>query len=543
MKSNRSLSLKLLTFLALGSISQVAHAQTVLPAGLGAMSVSQPSRDTAILSGVLLSNGGENPTVKIRWGDEDRGTAVTPSAAWDNEVTVSTNQATGAFSTTITIPDQDKVYFFRALATNAGGTVVSRSLGILLPSAPVGVADLQGRWNFDGENANDSSGKNRHGVAKKLFSITDLSSLNLWLDAADTSTITHSANAVSQWNDKSGNAYHATASSANPTTGSDTIDGKNVITLGSNNIIGNSAPSAANWQDLYIVARWDGGATFDSYDGLFTGTTQTGTANGIGIIGHSGSTNLFGTNWFDNLYINGTSSATTGVLGSMSNAFLISASANSAISVTGYRIGVDRTFTSGRDWNGVIAEVVSFNTKLSDSDRQKVEGYLSHKWGLTNNLPSSHPFKVAPPISTTTSPEYITDTPFGSGKAIDLADGHVEVLTGETEDVFDGGNSFSVSAWVKGWPKEYGGPIISKGGETPGPESIPNLTLWLDGADESSFTFTSGATIESWDNKAHPEVKMHALDSTKPTLNRPLIPKLGSIFQLSDYPPFSNQSA
>ena len=96
-------------------------AQTVLPAGLGAMSVSQPSRDTAILSGVLLSNGGENPTVKIRWGDEDRGTAVTPSAAWDNEVTVSTNQATGAFSTTIAIPDQDKVYFFRALATNAGG--------------------------------------------------------------------------------------------------------------------------------------------------------------------------------------------------------------------------------------------------------------------------------------------------------------------------------------------------------------------------------------------------------------------------------------
>ena len=164
MKSNRSLSLKLLTFLAFGTISQVAQAQTVLPAGLGAMSVSQPSRDNAILSGVLLSNGGENPTVKIRWGDEDRGTAVTPGDAWDNEVTVSTNQATGKFSTTITIPDQDKVYFFRALATNAGGTVVSRSLGILVPSAPVGVADLQGRWNFDGENANDSSGKNRHGV-------------------------------------------------------------------------------------------------------------------------------------------------------------------------------------------------------------------------------------------------------------------------------------------------------------------------------------------------------------------------------------------
>ncbi|MDG1139058.1 MAG: hypothetical protein P8N49_06010, partial [Opitutales bacterium] len=69
------------------------HAQTIVPAGLGSMSVTQPSRETATLTGQLLSTGGQNPTVKIRWGDEDRGTAVTPSTAWDNEVTVSTNQA------------------------------------------------------------------------------------------------------------------------------------------------------------------------------------------------------------------------------------------------------------------------------------------------------------------------------------------------------------------------------------------------------------------------------------------------------------------
>ena len=133
-------------------------AQTVLPAGLGAMSVSQPSRDTAILSGVLLSNGGENPTVKIRWGDEDRGTAVTPAYAWDNEVTVSTSQAAGTFSTTIDIPNLDKIYYFRVVANNAGGAVVSRQLGVVLPNAPIGVANLQGRWSFDGENANDLSG-------------------------------------------------------------------------------------------------------------------------------------------------------------------------------------------------------------------------------------------------------------------------------------------------------------------------------------------------------------------------------------------------
>ena len=208
-----------------------ALAQTIIPAGFGAMSVTQPSRETAVLTGILNSTGGQNPTVKIRWGDEDRGTAVTPSTAWDNEVTISTNQAAGTFSTTITIPNLEKVYYFRAIASNSGGTVVSRSLGVLLPSAPVGVANLQGRWNFDSENANDSSGTGRHGTAKKLFSPSELSNMKLWLDAADASTITHSSNAVSQWNDKSGNGNHAIQSTSDnrPTTISNGIqfDGSN----------------------------------------------------------------------------------------------------------------------------------------------------------------------------------------------------------------------------------------------------------------------------------------------------------------------------
>ncbi|MDG0964063.1 MAG: hypothetical protein P8O23_03305, partial [Opitutales bacterium] len=190
------------------------YAQTIVPAGLGQMSVSQPTRDTATLTGQLLQNGGENPTIKIVWGDEDRGTSPTPSVAWDNEVTISTNQAPGSFSSTINIPNLDKIYYFRALASNAGGTVVSRELGILNPSAPVGKADLQGRWNFDASNANDVSGKNRHGIAKKLFSPSEVSSMKLWLDAADASSITHSSNAISQWSDKSGHANHATQSTA-----------------------------------------------------------------------------------------------------------------------------------------------------------------------------------------------------------------------------------------------------------------------------------------------------------------------------------------
>lgn len=57
----------------------------------------------------------------------------------------------------------------------------------------------------------------------------------LWLDASDTSTITSSGSPakVSQWNDKSINGFHMTqaTSAAQPVTGSNTINGLNVLTF------------------------------------------------------------------------------------------------------------------------------------------------------------------------------------------------------------------------------------------------------------------------------------------------------------------------
>ena len=36
---------------------------------------------------------------------------------------------------------------------------------------------------------------------------------------------------------------------------------------------------------------------------------------------------------------------------------------------------------------------------MSDNDRQKIEGYLAHKWGLAASLPADHPYKDAAPSS------------------------------------------------------------------------------------------------------------------------------------------------
>jgi hypothetical protein len=74
----------------------------------------------------------------------------------------------------------------------------------------------------------------------------------VWLDAADTATITQSGGAVSQWLDKSANAYTFTQGTASykPTTGANTQNGKNVLTLGTNDNLESSAASSV-WKFLH----------------------------------------------------------------------------------------------------------------------------------------------------------------------------------------------------------------------------------------------------------------------------------------------------
>jgi hypothetical protein len=44
-----------------------------------------------------------------------------------------------------------------------------------------------------------------------------------------------------------------------------------------------------------------------------------------------------------------------------------------------------------------IAEIVFYNSALDSTERNLIEGYLAHKWGLQSNLPVGHPYKdVAP---------------------------------------------------------------------------------------------------------------------------------------------------
>jgi len=60
-------------------------------------------------------------------------------------------------------------------------------------------------------------------------------------------------------------------------------------------------------------------------------------------------------------------------------------------------------FSAGR-FDGVVAEFI-ITPHLSPEDRQKMEGHLAHKWGLTASLPEDHPFKYRPPTDSSLAAE------------------------------------------------------------------------------------------------------------------------------------------
>ena len=120
-------------------------------------------------------------------------------------------------------------------------------------------------------------------ISGHLSPTSPVAGYKVWLDAADTGTITSSGGAVSQWTDKSGNAYTFTQATAayKPTTGTQTQNGKNVLAWDSNDLLVSTA-AASVWKFL----NYGSGSTYfiaakhtatSSYGGVITtngGSTQ-----------------------------------------------------------------------------------------------------------------------------------------------------------------------------------------------------------------------------------------------------------------------------
>lgn len=240
----------------------------------------------------------------------------------------------------------------------------------------------------------------------------------LWLDAADASTVTTVSDAVSQWNDKSGNGRNIFQSTANqrPTFTSSGLNGKPTLDFdGSNDVLLNASVGASDLSNASIISVFKqiiGGASEDHQINI----GQTGTAgkvrgfyrepNGtvIGFGGWAstaissfsldigGSHHIFG---FVNTALSGPNNIVVIKDGSTQT---LSTTATLSTTLDGFSVGSLQGASIASYYSNIsVAEIIVTYDAISTLNRQKVEGYLAHKWGLEANLPVGHPYKTTGP--------------------------------------------------------------------------------------------------------------------------------------------------
>jgi hypothetical protein len=241
------------------------------------------------------------------------------------------------------------------------------------------------------------------------FQPNQLSSLLAWYDAADPAMIDLSGTGVRTWYDKSGRGYHAT-----PNTVLASYDRTN----------------PANYFNSNMVLRWQNYGYYN-IGGLVLAPSKSCHIVHVGITQGDVTRNktlFMAPDYRDAVFfirdtpahlvwgMGGAGNyAQTDTLITASNYPLIAAvdvsqggTAVSTIYFNGSSIGtltrttntldVSRQYQINRDvLSGLVGEVLLFSNSLGTQDRQRVEGYLAHKWKLTSYLPAGHPYKSTRP--------------------------------------------------------------------------------------------------------------------------------------------------
>jgi hypothetical protein len=236
-------------------------------------------------------------------------------------------------------------------------------------------------------------------------------STTLWLDAQDLSTITLNGTTVSQWDDKSGNGQHATQTLLTKQPTVQTINEHSAIYFDGidDSMIIPSQPFI--FGSISIFAIWDIYNT-----GFVYGTDNTEAESRIYISKLECVTGRLDGQQADYIRFNEYNDTTrisvqeSTNLNSLYNSYLYrngilqGSRLNRVIRVidiSNMRLGCRASLgTESVFSNSNIGEIIIINnngSQLSSDTRQKVEGYLAHKWNLTINLPINNPYKNIPP--------------------------------------------------------------------------------------------------------------------------------------------------
>jgi len=253
------------------------------------------------------------------------------------------------------------------------------------------------------------------GAKRRLWTPSEMTTA-LWLDAADASTITKDGNnLVSKWNDKSGNNIQSTQSLdyCKPVYTSSIINGLPVLSFdGSNDFLYFLTPNnlTANSEKSFFIVHKAKNQV--GYDFCISTRVNFGGFNNdnVGYIlildsrsrydhtaaGDSIKNNIFtrGNPYITCITVKASGSDPTHYV----NGSLLTLDTNTLRAPyndsPGYTV-IGRQ-SSGYA-SGYCAEIVALASVATVNSRQKFEGYLAHKWGLSANLPANHPYKFGQP--------------------------------------------------------------------------------------------------------------------------------------------------
>ncbi len=214
-----------------------------------------------------------------------------------------------------------------------------------------------------------------------------------WLDGSDTRTITSSSGSVTKWSDKSGNGLNGTSSSNNPTTGTNTQNGLNVISFNSSNTATMALPnglipdlSVVNSAcHVFMVANCLGSNNKFFFGNAATNRFVIQYASTTQLDARFGSTNVTVATGFvptspfvtDAYY---SQSALAGSCIVNNGTVFNSATVSYTAAPTGNAFGLNALGSGIFGW---IAEFIVFNYALSTTQITQVFRYLGAKWGIT----------------------------------------------------------------------------------------------------------------------------------------------------------------
>ena len=395
---------------------------------------SEVNATKASFNGNVTSTGGDAPDIRIYYGLTDGGNTAS-SWTFVKEI----GKKGGTFGEVIGDLLPNTTYYYRVRAFNSAATegvwaASSVSLTTLTSNAPV--VNNGSILNATGTSVTFKAGVTSFGtgtldLGSSTFTADRYPNLKLWLDANDLTTLDKGfdlnqsgqpadTNPIGYWQDKSGTEHHAKVYQSNnnyrPSYRATGMNGKPTIQFdGSNDymLLENGRTDFHQWDKFtFVIAYQDWGSAnwrrvmgnVDHQTGGWCLAWNSGSQFRFRIIGTSGGDDrTFGGTRAQTHLISGVYTGAvrwgyvdgqyqtmtdTGVLPNNPNADFV-------IGGCGRDLG-----TPGGASKIRMSEVLIFKDALSGDKVDKLEGYLAHKWSLTNRLRGGHPYASTAPTFT-----------------------------------------------------------------------------------------------------------------------------------------------